>query len=35
LDEIEKYVGLLEDFNLDEQQIEKLRGFKLIGYSDP
>jgi hypothetical protein len=35
LDEIEKYVGLLKDFNLDEQKIEELRGFKLIGYGDP
>jgi len=35
LDEIEKHVGLLKDFNLDEQKIEELRSFKLIGYGDP
>lgn len=35
LDEIEKYVVLLKDFNLDEQKIEGLRGFKLTGYGDP
>ena len=35
LDEIEKYVELLKDFNLAEQEIEALRGFKSMGYSDP
>ena len=35
LDEIEKYVELLKDFDLDEQKIEELRGFKVVGYGDP
>ena len=35
LDEIEKYIELLKDFNLDQQKIEGLKSFKLLGYGDP
>ena len=35
LDEIEKYIELLKDFNLDQQKIKELKSFKLAGYGDP
>jgi len=35
LDEIEKYIELLEDFDLDAQKIKELKSFKLVGYGDP
>ena len=35
LDEIEKHVGLLNDFNLDQHTINELKKFSLTGYGDP
>ena len=35
LDEIEKYVELLKDFDLDQQKIKELKSFRLVGYGDP
>jgi len=34
LDEIEKHNELLKNFDLDEQKINELKSFKLIGYGD-
>jgi hypothetical protein len=34
LDEIEKYIELLKDFDLDQQRIKGLKSFKLLGYGD-
>jgi len=35
LDEIEKYIELLKDFDLDQQRLRELKSFKLVGYGDP
>ena len=35
LDEIEKYIELLKDFNLDQRLIKELKSLKLAGYGDP
>ena len=35
LDEIEKYIELLKDFNLDQHTINELKKFSLTGYGDP
>jgi len=35
LDEVEKYIELLRDFDLDQHRIKELKGFKLVGYGDP
>ncbi len=34
LDEIEKYIELLKDFDLDQHRIKELKSFKLEGYGD-
>ncbi len=35
LDEIEKNIELMREFDLDKQRIKELKSFKLLGYGDP